>query len=51
MVSSGVVVIENVVFSSVDVSVLLAVVVICVDVLKCVVEEHGTKTQHKILIS
>lgn len=51
VVTGDVVVVENDIVSSVEVSVLLAAVVIGVDVLKCVVEEHGTKTQHKILIS
>lgn len=46
-------VVENDVVSSVglDISVLLAGGVIGVDMLKCVVEEHGTNWQHKILIS
>ena len=52
VVTGDVVVVENDVSSvGLDASVLLAVVVIGVDVLKYVVEEHGTKTQHKILIS
>lgn len=53
VITVDVVIIENDVVSSLglEVSLLVAAVVIGVDVLKCVVKEHGTKTQHKILIS
>lgn len=46
-------VVENDVVSSagLDVSVLVAGGVIGVDMVKCVVEEHGTNRQHKTLIS